>query len=267
MNWKALPDLPTADRRLRHALEQHSIRAFLFVIGQNADSPEGQRLLQSWRSSGHTIGNHTYSHRNLHSLAPNEFTADVTRAEAVLGTPRPQWFRFPALKEGKTRAVRDSMRDWLREHGYRNGHVTIDASDWYYDLRLRERLKKDPDFDPERFRAPYLAHLWDRAQYYDRLSQLVLGRSVPHTILLHYNLINSLFLGDVCAQFQQKGWGLIDAADAYRDPVFSKQPNIAPAGESLLWALAKETGRYEHMLRYPGEDDQYEKPVLDRLGL
>jgi len=31
--------------------------------------------------------------------------------------------------------------------------------------------------------------------------------------------------------------------------------------------LAKETGKFESRLRYPGEDDVYEKPSLDRLGL
>ena len=32
-------------------------------------------------------------------------------------------------------------------------------------------------------------------------------------------------------------------------------------------ALAKESGRFEGELRYPGEDDVYERPRLDRLGL
>ena len=41
----------------------------------------------------------------------------------------------------------------------------------------------------------------------------------------------------------------------------------APAGESLVWALAKETGKFESILRYPGEDDVYEKAALDKLGL
>ena len=40
-----------------------------------------------------------------------------------------------------------------------------------------------------------------------------------------------------------------------------------PAGESLIWALAKETGRFESSLRYPGEDGGYEKPKMDALGL
>ena len=117
------------------------------------------------------------------------------------------------------------------------------------------------------YRKPYLDHIWDRARFYDQLSRDVLGRSVPHTLLIHYNLLNSLFLGDLMAMFRSKGWSVIDAEEAFSDPVFTRQPDTAPAGESLIWALAKETGKFESRLRYPGEDDVYEKPLLDRLGL
>jgi len=41
------------------------------------------------------------------------------------------------------------------------------------------------------------------------------------------------------------------------------RPDILPAGESLIWALAKETGKFEKELRYPGEDDVYESPKMD----
>jgi hypothetical protein len=99
------------------------------------------------------------------------------------------------------------------------------------------------------------------------LSRDVLGRSVSHTLLIHYNLLNSMFLGDLLAMFRSRGWAVTDAEEAFKDEVFKLQPDIAPAGESLIWALAKETGRFEDRLRYPGEDDTYEKPTLDRLGL
>ena len=159
------------------------------------------------------------------------------------------------------------MRAFLKAHGYRNGAVTIDASDWYYDQRLRKCMKERAKFDVNLFREPYLAHLWDRATYYDRLAREVLGRGIPHTILLHYNVLNSYFLGDAMDMFRMRGWQLVDAERAFQDEVFTRQPDTAPAGESLVWALAKETGRYDSVLRYPGEDDVYEKPILDRLGL
>ncbi len=113
--------------------------------------------------------------------------------------------------------------------------------------------------------ARYLRHLYSRAEYYDGLSHEVLGRSVAHVLLLHHNLINALFLRDVIHMFQDKGWTLIDAETAFKDPVYSLHPDILPAGESVLWALAKQHA--VSGLRYPAEDDVYEKPILDRLGL
>jgi hypothetical protein len=202
-------------------------------------------------------------------MTPEEFEADILRNEAVLRgySGFRKWFRFPALKEGQTRELRDRFRSFLAGHGYRNGAVTIDASDWYYNQRLIARIAAEPGFDVSRYRQPYLTHIWGRAQFYDQLSRDVLGHSVPHTLLIHYNLLNSFFLGDLLAMFRSKGWGVIDAEEAFSDPVFTRQPDTAPAGESLIWALAKETGRFEDRLRYPGEDDVYEKPLLDRLGL
>jgi hypothetical protein len=67
--------------------------------------------------------------------------------------------------------------------------------------------------------------------------------------------------------FRGRGWKLIDAKEAFADPVFLRAPKTVPAGESLIWALAKETGRFNQQLRYPGEDEDYEKPKLDALGL
>lgn len=95
----------------------------------------------------------------------------------------------------------------------------------------------------------------------------MLGRSVKHTLLLHHNVINGLFLADVLQMFADKGWKLIDAETAFTGSVFSAEPNIVPAGESLIWALAKESKKFERELRYPGEDGEYEKARMDKLGL
>ena len=67
--------------------------------------------------------------------------------------------------------------------------------------------------------------------------------------------------------FGDEGWELIDAEEAFADPVYSSAPDILPAGESLLWALAKQSGRFEDQLRYPAEDSRYEEEAMNRLGL
>jgi hypothetical protein len=79
--------------------------------------------------------------------------------------------------------------------------------------------------------------------------------------------LNTLFLDDALTMFRERGWRIANAGETFQDPVFQRQPRNVPAGESLVWALAKETGKFDAELRYPGEDDVYEKPKLDRLGL
>ena len=265
LNWHAIPEAmrKEAGERLLGALERHKVRAALFVIGENGDTPEGRQIVRAWSERGHMIGNHTWTHRWYDKLPEQQFGDDLSRCDAFVRqfpTFRP-YFRFPALKEGATRERRDWMRAFLKAHGYKNGAVTIDTSDWYYNQRFLGH------FVVKHFRELYLAHLWDRATYYDRLAREVLGRAIPHTILLHHNVLNSYLLGDVMDMFLIRGWQLVDAEPAFQDEVFARLPDTVPAGESLVWALAKETGRYESMLRYPGEDDVYEKPILDKLGL
>lgn len=273
-NWNKSVKLNPHERNrsMLESLRSHGdLKATLFVACRYVDSDEGKKLLQSWDQAGHLIANHSYSHKYLNSknVTAEVFTADIARCDEIIRT-YPQFekmFRFPFLKEGDTSTKRDAVRQFLQQRGYRTGHVTIDASDWAIDDRLSARLTKEPAADVKPYRDFYLSHMWERAQYYDDLSHKVLGRSVKHTILTHYNLLNALFLGDLLDMFQSKGWKLINAKDAFKDPVFQSTPKIVPAGESLIWALAKETGKFDKLLRYPGEDSEYENAKMDKLGL
>jgi peptidoglycan-N-acetylglucosamine deacetylase len=252
-------------------LKAHSHRAALFVIGRNVESDEGKQLLAEWNQAGHLIGNHTYSHQNLHgpSMTVQAYTDDILRAEALLkdSSGFKKYFRFPMLKEGDTAEKRDGVRSFLDKHRYRVGHVTIDTADWAISPRLTERLKSQPSADLKPYRDFYLEHIWDRAQYYDTLARRVLGRPVKHTLLVHYNLLNGLFLDDLMKMFESKGWKFVDADQAFTDPVFSAKPNVLPAGESIVWALAKSDGTIAKSLRYPAEDGNDVVEQMKRLGL
>lgn len=267
-------DTPTLTGAARNqmildALKNHNLKAAAFVNGKYFDNEKNLPLLRAWDERGHMIGNHSYSHFYYHNTELEKFTGDILRNEAWLKQfPHfRKYFRFPYLKEGKTAEQRDRLRAFLKEQGYRNAHVTIDASDWYMDQRLRARLKANPNADTAPYRDFYLQHIHERATYYDELARKILGRSVKHTLLIHHNVLNGLFLGDLLQMFKDKGWKLISVDEAYTDKVFSSLPKIAPAGESLIWALAKESGKFEDQLRYPGEDGDYEKPKMDALGL
>lgn len=128
-------------------------------------------------------------------------------------------------------------------------------------------MRSGEPVDTSAFEAFYVAHLLDRAQFYESLAYELTGRHIKHTLLLHHNLTSALFLDDLIEGFWEAGWDVIDAPEAFTDPIFENSPMTVPAGESLIWSMAKESGNYESVLRYPAEDRRYEKATMDSLGL
>ena len=65
---------------------------------------------------------------------------------------------------------------------------------------------------------------------------------------MHHNLTSALFLDDLINHFKENNWKLIDADIAFADPIYNALPNNILAGESLIWAQAKESGNYKNQL-------------------
>lgn len=252
-------------------LDRAEVKAVFFVTGANKLDEKGQFLLKSWNDRGHSIGNHTFSHINYNrpETTFEKFKREFLVTDTIINKfdNYIRLFRFPYLKEGDTKEKVTLFREFMKEHQYNNGYVTIDASDWYIDSRLRNRLKQNPSSDIEVFRQFYVEHLFSRAVFYEQLAYKLTGRHINHTLLLHHNLAAALFLGDLVKMFKAKGWKIVDAEEAFKDPIFQSSPTNIPAGESLIWALAKESGKFEEVLRFPAEDSQYEKEKMDKLGL
>ncbi|MBK7398223.1 MAG: polysaccharide deacetylase family protein [Myxococcales bacterium] len=259
-------DVAARDAAILATLAARRHLAALFVCGKRVDSEEGAKLLHRWSAAGHALGNHSYAHRYFHDPAMTvvEFAAELKKGEAVIRPHRTftRRFRFPFLKEGDTKEKRDLAREVLVAQGYTNGHVTIDASDWAFDARLTKRLRREPAADLAPFRAAYVAHMVDRARHYDGLARDLFGRTIAHTLLVHHSLLNALFLGDVLQALTNEGFTLVNADEAYADPIYRSLPDTLPAGESLVASIARSKGA---VLRYPGEDADYEKSTLDAL--
>ena len=76
-------DGPTPDvtEQILDVLDKYSVKASFFCCGQNADTnPE---LLKKIADDGHTIGYHSYSHKDILKTKPSEWLADVERKSAV----------------------------------------------------------------------------------------------------------------------------------------------------------------------------------------
>ena len=256
------------DDALLETLDKQGIKAALFVCGKRIDNAEGKVLLSKWNDKGHMISNHSYSHSYFHSkkISLDVFENDFLRCDSIINnySGYSKLFRYPYLKEGDTPEKRNGFRIFLHDLGYNQGYVTIDASDWYIDSRAVDTLKVNPGLDLTPYKEYYISHIYGRAMFYDSLAVKLTGRHIKHTLLLHHNFINAQFLGELLNHFSKNGWELINASDAFKDEIFSKAPDILPAGESIVWALAKETGRFENKLRYPAEDGVYEAEPLNK---
>lgn len=250
-------------------LKDNNVKATLFVTGRGKDSERGKLLLESWNNDGHSIANHTYTHPNYNNpkVTFEQFKNELLKNDSLIKqySNYQKYFRFPYLKEGNTKEKVEAFRKFLKEQHYKNGYVTIDASDWYIDSRLIKKLRTDPTFDLNNYKKIYLEHLWSRAQFYEKLSFELTGRHVKHTMLLHHNFTAALFMDDLIQLFEEKGWKIVSTQEAYTDPIYSQIPNYA--GESLIYALTKDSKKHKGKLRYPAEDSRYEKRKMDDLGL
>ena len=269
LNAIAQPQAAQWNAQLLHDLEALHIQAALFPSLSRVGNAQGLALVADWSAAGHIVGNHTASHRSLGKpdTTLQAFTDDVqVMHNALQALPNfAPLLRFPYLKEGDTAAKRDGMRQWMQRQGYRAAPVSIDASDWYYNQIYGQQLQQGHTLQAAQVQQVYISHLLDRARYYDELARKVLGRSPAHVLLLHTNQINAASLPAIVSGLGAAGWRIIPAAQAFADPLYREQAHTLPAGESIVWALAKAQSRPN--LRYPAEDARYEVPRLRKAGL
>ena len=262
LNWQE------RNNSILKTLDKHKIKAALFVCGMRVNDSNGKELLNKWDIKNHLICNHSYSHLYFNSKSKTSeiFIADFNKGDSLIRNFKnyTKLFRFPYLKEGNTAQKRDSMRVAMKTDGYKNGYVTIDASDWYIDAQISIALKKDINTDLTPYKEYYINHILDRAKYYDSLAHLVFKRDIKHTLLIHHSLLNALFLDDLLIALNENGWKLINAKEAYYDVISSQQPLIEPCGESIVWQCAELIEEISKTLRYPGEDEEYEKEPLEK---
>ena len=117
----------------------------------------------------------------------------------------PKYFRYPYLAEGKGEK-KQKVLDYLAEHHYTVAPVTIDSKDYefnaqFYRVPYRQRVQR-----LEQFKKRYLAYIWQQTL---RAEKRAKGQPVKQILLIHANLLNSLFLGDVIELYKKNGYKFI----------------------------------------------------------
>jgi peptidoglycan/xylan/chitin deacetylase (PgdA/CDA1 family) len=92
---------PGNTERVLKALADQCTKALFFPIGKHAGwHPE---ILKEVARAGHTVGSHTWSHKDLTKMTPDEAKAEIEKGIAAVSIalgnkPVGPFFRFPALR-------------------------------------------------------------------------------------------------------------------------------------------------------------------------
>jgi peptidoglycan/xylan/chitin deacetylase (PgdA/CDA1 family) len=241
-------------------------QAAIFVTTANIKGPADEARLRSYVAAGHVLANHSHGHRRLSRIGAEAYLADVDRAAATLrnfSNVRP-WFRFPFLNETGDQAARDAVRAGLKTRGLANAYVTIDTWDWALVDLVRKAKAAGREMDMTALRDLYLEMMLSAVGTYDSIATQTLGRSPAHVLLAHENDLAALFIDDLVAALRQKGWTIISADEAYRDPIASITPDTMHLRNGRVAALAAVKGVPPERLSDRFHDEKLLKALFDQ---
>lgn len=117
---------PTHTREILDALAAECTKATFFYVGRMLKNfPEVARQVQA---EGHTVGTHTYSHRNLGATslgsAEQQIESTFNIADDVLPNGVAPFFRFPYLSDPKR------VRNYLAKRNIAVFGIDVDLWDW-----------------------------------------------------------------------------------------------------------------------------------------
>lgn len=114
--------------KILHELDKHCAKATFFMVATMAKN--NPSLARKVANKGHTVGIHSYSHKNLGQLSGSSAISDVNRSikaiENAVGRDVAPFFRFPYLSENK------SVNQHLKGLGYGVFAIDVDSLDYKF---------------------------------------------------------------------------------------------------------------------------------------
>jgi len=238
---------------LLQTLAHHEIPAIGFVnegqLYNDETLDEGRvNLLRLWVAAGFELGNHSYSHPDLHQTPLEEYQANVLRGGRVtrqlLAEHRkePEYFRHPFLHTGTDIEKKHAFEAFLIEHEYRVAPVSIDNSEWIFARAYDLAMQTDNAALASTVGGEYVEYMLKMFAFYEDQSQQLFGRNIDHVLLVHANELNSAWFGVLADRLVDRGYEFISLSEALEDPAYdSPDTYTGPGGITWLhrWAITK----------------------------
>lgn len=232
-------------------LEKHAVPAIGFVNEDKLEvdgavDPARVALLERWLDAGFELGNHGYSHLDLHRVDRERWQRDVLRGERVLRPllakrdRAPRYFRHPFLHTGRSLEIKAGTERFLADHGYRVAPVTIDNQEWIFGGAYAESAD-DPD-RRERLGEAYVDYMLAMVAYYEQQAEAIVGEAIPQVLLIHAYALNADWLDPLLTGIAARGYRFISLDDALEHPAYgSEDTYVGPGGITWLhrWAITR----------------------------
>jgi peptidoglycan/xylan/chitin deacetylase (PgdA/CDA1 family) len=240
-------------RELVAALKRHEVPAIGFVNEQKLQ-PDGRvdrrrvALLQQWIDAGLELGNHTFSHQDLHTVSLEAFQRDVVAGEGVSrellrkAGKELRYFRHPFLHTGLSGETRRKFESFLKERRYVVAPVTVDNYDYQFAAAYDRAVASDDGDVRQKVVRSYLEYMEAVVAYYEQQSAAIIEREIAQTLLLHANALNAATIDRLAVMLKRRGYRFVSLGDALKDPAYqSADAYYGPAGITWLhrWALTK----------------------------
>jgi peptidoglycan/xylan/chitin deacetylase (PgdA/CDA1 family) len=241
-------------RKLLAGVAAHHVPAIGFVNEDKLNAADGTvdprrvDLLRRWLDGGLELGNHAYSHPDLHVMPLDDFEADVLKGERVT---RPlmaargltlRFFRHPFLHTGRDLEKKAAFEQFLAEHGYRVAPVTID-NDEYIVARAYDYVGARGDAGAaQRVGDAYVPYMEAKMEFFERNSRELFDREIRQVLLIHANMLNADRFGELASMLERRGYRFITLERALEDPAFQSADTwVGTSGITWIhrWALTR----------------------------
>lgn len=241
------------NERLLGKLKSLNVKAIGFVneayfYDDKTENKDCIGLLKKWISAGMDLGNHTYSHADLHTMPLEDFEKEVLKGELITKTlitknkNIPSYFRHPYLHTGNSLEKKINFEKFLNEHGYAVAPVTIDNSDWIFSAAYDKALAKGDTALSKEISSAYIPYMKEKFLFYENNSITLFNRVIKQVLLLHANKINADNLEKLAGMISSLGYKIIPLHEALTDEAYkSEDTYTGRGGISWLqrWAITK----------------------------
>jgi peptidoglycan/xylan/chitin deacetylase (PgdA/CDA1 family) len=252
------------------SIKKHNIPAVGFVnesqLYRFGEIDQRIAILKIWSDSGLELGNHTFSHMSLNVTPLETYKEDTVRGETItqmLLAPsgkKIRYFRHPYLRTGATVDIKDDFEKFLWQRGYTVAPVTIENSDWMYNLVYTTAKTRGDSETMKEATKQYLNHTEAMFDFFEKLSVELTGYQIKHIFLLHSNELNADNLDFVVDLIKRRGYNFIPLEEALKDKVYTLPNTYAgKAGPSWIHRWMHTKGMEMKLKQEPEPSEMIQK--------